>query len=59
MVEQEGFDAMAQACIDNHEAVMLHGSPEMRSASRMLLFTLAEEIQRRERGAAAETNDES
>lgn len=42
------FDAVVQACIENHKAIMLHGSSEMQTASRMLLYALAAEIQRRE-----------
>jgi hypothetical protein len=43
----EGFDAMAQACIENHAAVMKYGTPEMQTASRLLLYALAEELRRR------------
>ena len=53
----DGFDDMAQSCIDNHDEVMRYGSPEMRMASRMLLYALAEEIARRERIAAAANDD--
>ena len=53
------FDAMAQACIDNHQAIVRHGSPEMQTASRMLLYALAEEIARRERATGATNDDET
>jgi hypothetical protein len=42
------FDEMAKACITNHDAVMRHGSPEMQLASKLLLFSLGEELVRRD-----------
>ncbi|KST57283.1 hypothetical protein AO398_25370 [Methylobacterium sp. GXS13] len=53
----DAFDAMAGACIDNHEAIMRHGSPEMQTASRMLLYALAEEVRRRSDGMIAGDED--
>ena len=44
----DGFEAMAEACIANHEAIVRHGSPELQTASRMLLYALAETIRQRE-----------
>jgi hypothetical protein len=44
------FDAVADACIANHEEIVQHGSSEMQTASRILLYALAEEIRRRSRG---------
>ena len=58
MVADGDFDTVAQTCIDNHEAVMQHGSPEMQAASRMLLYALAEEIIRREQADTAANDDE-
>lgn len=56
--ERDEFDVMADACIENHDAIMRHGSPEMQTASRMLLYALAEEIRRRELFATAANDDE-
>jgi hypothetical protein len=58
MSEEEAFDAVAEACIANHEAIMRHGSPEMQTASRMLLYALAVEIQRREKSEAGRVDDD-
>ncbi|MCJ2098917.1 hypothetical protein [Methylobacterium sp. E-046] len=58
MEAPEGFDDMAQHCIDNHDDVMRHGSSEMQTASRMLLYALAEEIRRREQADPAANDDE-
>jgi len=44
----DDFDAMADACIANHRAILNHGSPEMQALSRLLLHALAAEIWRRE-----------
>ncbi|MET3414884.1 hypothetical protein [Methylobacterium sp. 1030] len=52
------FDAVTQTCIENHEAIILHGSSEMQTASRMLLYSLAAEIVRRRAGMLSETSDE-
>ena len=52
------FAAMAQACIDNHDDIMLYGSPEMQIASRMLLYALAAEVQRRAADAREVANDD-
>lgn len=57
MGTSDEFDEMAQACIDNHDEVMRHGSSEMQTASRMLLHALAEEIRRREQGDTAANDD--
>jgi hypothetical protein len=58
MATADGFDALAQACIANHEEIMRFGSPEMQAASRLLLFALAEEIRRRGEGwSASEVTD--
>lgn len=57
MSEEDAFDAMAQACIANHEEIMRHGSPEMRTVARMLLYALAVEIRRREEAQAIEAED--
>lgn len=53
------FEAMAETCIANHEAILQHGSPEMQTASRMLLYALAEEIRRREQTMSAVNDDEA
>lgn len=58
MASDDGFDAMAEACIELHEEVMRHGSPTMQTASRLLLHALAEEIRRREQAAAAANDDQ-
>ncbi|MCJ2070477.1 hypothetical protein MKK75_17010 [Methylobacterium sp. J-030] len=58
MGEKEEFEAMAQACIANHEKIMRHGSSEMQTASRMLLYALAVEIRRRDEAHAESTEDE-
>ena len=50
MEARDGFEAMAEACIANHEAIVRHGSREMQMASRMLLYALAETIRQREEG---------
>lgn len=50
------FEAMADTCIANHEEILRYGSVEMQTASRMLLYALAEEIRRRE-SDAEETAD--
>ena len=47
MSASDEFEAMVAACIANHEKITLHGSFEMQTASRMLLFALAKEIARR------------
>lgn len=47
MRTHEEFEALADACISNHAAILQHGSTEMQMASRMLLYALAQEIQRR------------
>lgn len=58
MVDGDEFEAMAEACITNHHAIMEHGSPEMKLAARLLLYALAEEIRRRDaRGIAAPEDD--
>jgi hypothetical protein len=44
----DDFEAMAEACIANHDEVVRYGSPEMQAASRALLYALAAEIRRRE-----------
>ena len=49
----DGFEALAEACIANHAEVMQHGSTEMQTASRMLLYALADEIRRREAARVA------
>ena len=59
MEAPDRFDEMAQACITNHDEIMQHGSPEMRTVSQMLLFALAQEIARRERPATAANDDET
>ena len=53
------FDAMADACIANHDEIVRHGSPEMQAASRMLLHALAEEILRRSKKASATADNEN
>lgn len=58
MREEDAFDMMAQACIANHEEIMRHGSSEMQTASRMLLYALAVEIQRREEASAVSSEDD-
>lgn len=58
MSEADAFDAMAQACIANHEEIMRHGSSEMQTAARMLLYALAVEIQRREEARAVAADDD-
>ena len=58
MSDEEEFDAMASACIENHASVMQHGSPEMQMASQMLLYALAEETRRRERTVIPANDDE-
>ena len=58
MSEEDAFDTMAQGCIANHKEVMRHGSPEMQTASRMLLYALAVEIQRREEAQALSSEDD-
>lgn len=57
MGSPDEFEAMAQACIANHEVVMRHGSPEARTASRMLLYALADEVWRRAEGEVASAYD--
>ena len=57
MSQEDAFDTMAQSCIANHEDIMRHGSPEMQTAARMLLYALAVEIQRREEAQAREAED--
>ncbi|MGU3467618.1 hypothetical protein ACLBXO_22480 [Methylobacterium sp. C33D] len=59
MAAQEEFEAMAEACISNHEEIARYGSAEMQSASRMLLYALAAEIQRREQATSAANDDEA
>ncbi|GAN52324.1 hypothetical protein ME121_6456 [Methylobacterium sp. ME121] len=51
------FEAMAEACISIHEEIARHGSAEMQTASRMLLFALAAEIRRREKATSAANDD--
>ncbi|MCJ2121763.1 hypothetical protein [Methylobacterium sp. J-077] len=41
------FEAMAEACIANHEQVIRHGSIGMQAVSRILLYALGVEIARR------------
>lgn len=43
----DAFEAMADACIATHKEILEQGSPEMQTASRMLLLALADEIRRR------------
>lgn len=59
IVTRDRFEAMAQACIDNHEDVVRYGSPEMQAASRALLYALAAEILRREQAMSAANDDEA
>ncbi len=59
MAAQDEFEAMAEACIANHKDVARHGSAEMQTASRMLLYALAAEIQRREQAMSAANDDEA
>ena len=59
MEAPDRFEEMAQACITNHDEIMRHGSPEMQTASQMLLFALAREIGRRERPDNAANDDET
>ncbi|MGE8126045.1 hypothetical protein ACQKQD_03620 [Methylobacterium sp. NPDC080182] len=59
MTAGDDFEAMAEACISNHEEILRHGSQEMQTASRMLLYALVEEIHRREQAIAAVNDDES
>lgn len=58
MSEGDAFEAMAQACIAAHKEVMSFGSSEMKMASRMLLYALAVEIQRREEASAVSSEDD-
>jgi hypothetical protein len=53
------FEAMAEVCISNHDEIARHGSPEMQTASRALLYALAAEIQRREQAMSAANDDEA
>jgi hypothetical protein len=55
----DGFEAVADVCIANHESILQHGSPEMQTASRMLLYALAEEIRRRDQAMSAMNDDEA
>lgn len=48
------FEAVAEGCIANHAGIVRHGSPEMQTASRMLLYALAAEILRRSRNPVTE-----
>lgn len=57
MDARDEFEAMADACMINHEEIMRSGSPEMRAASRLLLYALAEEILRRTRNGARPPED--
>jgi hypothetical protein len=50
LVDDDAFDALVQACLDNHEEIMRLGSLEMQAASRILLFALGKEIRCRELG---------
>ena len=59
MEAPDAFDALAEACIANYKAILEHGSSEMQSASRILLYVLAEEIRRREEQQAAPDTDSS
>jgi hypothetical protein len=59
MAVSSEFEAMAQACIANHETILQHGSFAMQPASRMLLYALAEEARRREQVLNAANDDES
>lgn len=59
MEEADGFDAMAQACIANHEEILRYGSPEMQTASRMLLYALADAIQRRASTVISSSHDDT
>ena len=52
------LDAVAEACIDNHGEIMRHGSPEMQTASQLLLYALAQEILRREQTVTAANDDQ-
>ena len=56
---KDTFEAMAELCIANHEAIERLGSCDMQIASRMLLYALAEEIRRRDQipGAANDDKD--
>ena len=54
----DGFEAMSDACIANHEAIVKWGSPEMQTASQMLLYALAAEILRRDQAATPANDDE-
>ncbi|MDE4909956.1 hypothetical protein PQI07_04470 [Methylobacterium sp. 092160098-2] len=57
MVPRDDFEAMAEACISIHEEILRHGSPEMQTASRMLLYALAAEINRREQLVVVANDD--
>lgn len=52
MDEDEGFEAMARACIDAGTAVMESGTPELQAIMRVLLVTLGQEVARRDEGSA-------
>ena len=41
METPDEFEALAQACIDNHDEIMRYGSSEIQTASRMLLYAFA------------------
>ncbi|MDE3746046.1 hypothetical protein [Methylobacterium radiotolerans] len=58
METPDEFEAVAELCIASHEAVMRLGSPEMQTASRMLLYALAEEIRRRAGDEVAPASDD-
>lgn len=44
MQKLDEFDAMAEVCIANHDAIVRLGSSEMQAASRLLLFALSKAI---------------
>lgn len=48
MREPVGLEAVAEACLTAHQLLELHGTSEMQSVSRVLLFQIGREIARRE-----------
>ena len=58
MEAPDEFDAVAEACIANHADIMRYGSPEMQTASQMLLYALAAEVQKRAADARELANDD-
>jgi hypothetical protein len=57
MAPEDNFEALAESCMANHEEILQHGSPEMQTASRILLYALAAEVRRREQALAAANDD--